>query len=193
MPMNKIQKVLLTAQGFIIAAFGMISPIYAVFVEQIGGGILAASGAVAAYSIATGVMVYIISKWEDHVKHLEKMMTIGYILSAIGFFGYIFVQNIYELIIVQILLGLSVAVRAPAFDAVYSKHLDHHHGVLQWGYWETMAYIVTALAALIGGYVANNYGFRMLFVVMFISSLIALLYSLKQKGKYSKMSPTQKK
>lgn len=178
--MKHILRTILIAQGFLIAAFAMFSPIYAIFVEKIGGGILSASSSVAAFSIATGVMVYIISRWENHVKHLDKMVRIAYALSAVGFLGYIFVQNIAQFILVQILLGLSVAIRVPALDTLYSRHTDRKRGISEWGNWESTAYIVSAFAALAGGYLAKMYGFRTLFVIMFISSIIALLSSWKR-------------
>ena len=178
--MKHVLKILLRAQGFIIAAFALFSPIYAIFVERIGGGILAASGSVAAYSIATGLMIYIISRWEDHVKHLEKMIRIGYALSALGFLGYIFVQNITQFIIIQVLLGLSVAIRAPALDTLYSRHIDHKKSASEWGDWETMVYIVSALAALIGGYIAKTFGFNTLFMIMFVFSVLSFFFSGKK-------------
>jgi len=178
--MKHILRTLLIAQGFLIAAFAMFSPIYAIFVEKIGGGILAASSSVAAFSIATGIMVYIISRWENHVKHLNKMVRIAYALSAMGFLGYVFVQNITQFILVQILLGLSVAIRAPALDTLYSRHTDRKKGVSEWGNWESMVYIVSALAALVGGYIAKTFGFNALFFIMFLCSAISFVFSGKK-------------
>mgnify|MGYP001573671818 CR=1 FL=1 len=178
--MKHVLKVLLRAQGFLIAAFAMFSPIYAIFVERIGGGILAASGSVAAYSIATGLMIYVISRWEDHVKHLEKMVRIAYALSALGFLGYIFVQNITQFIVIQVLLGLSVAIRAPALDTLYSRHTDHKKTVSEWGDFETMVYIVGAIAALVGGYIAKTFGFNILFMTMFLLSVVSFFFSGKK-------------
>ena len=179
--MKQIQKLLLLSQGFIISAFAMLSPIYAVFVEKIGGGILAASTASTLYSIATGIAVYFLSRWEDRIKHQEKLLRLGYFLSAVGFFGYLFVQNVYHLFILQVLLGLSVAIRVPAFDAFYSGSLDHNRRASQWGNWETMAYTVSAIAALAGGFIATTYGFKSLFVIMFLCSLVAFFFSWKKQ------------
>ena len=55
-----------------------------------------------------------------------------------------------------------------------------------WGIWEAMSYIVTAIAAIIGGYVANLFGFKTLFVIMFIISLFGTFKSISlfKKKKY---------
>jgi len=41
-----------------------------------------------------------------------------------------------------------------------------------------MGYIVGAIAALIGGYLATLYGFKILFLVMFLFSIIGFFTSL---------------
>ena len=49
-----------------------------------------------------------------------------------------------------------------------------------------MSYIATAIAALIGGHVADLFGFKVLFVIMFFVSLAASIKSLSlfRKKKY---------
>ena len=53
--MSKALKILLVTSGFVLLADAMIGPIYAIFVEQVGGNILTASTACAIYSIVVGL------------------------------------------------------------------------------------------------------------------------------------------
>ena len=53
--MKKELKILLTAYCFSTFAFSMLSPIYAIFVEEIGGGILEASYAIAIFTFISGL------------------------------------------------------------------------------------------------------------------------------------------
>ena len=158
-------------------AAGMFGPIYAVFVEQIGGDLLTAGGAYATYSIAAGILIFFISRRADHIKHQEKLVVAGYALSSIGFLGYLLIQTSLDLFIVQMILGLGQAINIPAFDGLYSKHLDRGKFVSEWGLWESSNYIVIAIAAIIGGYLANVFGFRFIFVIMLVISLIGLAVS----------------
>lgn len=73
-------KFLLLSDTWVTLALGMIGPIYAIFVEDIGGDILDASWAYFAFMITSGVVMYLISHWEDRVKHKEKLVTLGYCL-----------------------------------------------------------------------------------------------------------------
>jgi drug/metabolite transporter (DMT)-like permease len=75
--MNRTIKTLLATDSLFVLAAGMLGPIYAIFVERIGGDILEAGGAYAAFSLASGILIFLISKWEDHVRHQEKLVVIG--------------------------------------------------------------------------------------------------------------------
>ena len=95
-------------------AGGLFGPFYAVYVEDIGGDILIAGEAFAIFSISSGILIYFISKWGDHVKHTEKLLVFSRALTALGFLGYVFVSDIRGLFIVQIILGAAVAIGIPA-------------------------------------------------------------------------------
>jgi len=176
--MNKILKVLLLSSSISLLAAGLFGPIYAVFVEEIGGDLLTAGSAYAAFAISSGIIIFFISRWEDHIKHHEKMVVLGYGLGCVGFLGYLFVKNPFDLFLVQIILGAGVAIGTPAFDGLYSNHLDKGKFCSEWGLWESMDSIVAGISALAGGFIANTFGFRPLFIIMFIFSLIALITSL---------------
>ena len=171
-------KYLLFADSWASLAIGMIGPIYAIFVEQIGGDILDASWAYFTFMITSGVAMYLISSIEDKTKHKEKFVTLGYSLTALGCLSYIFVYNQATLLTTQIILGLSVAFGNPAYDALYSHYINKKEEASEWGSWEAMGYIVTAIAAIIGGYIASLFGFKTLFIIMFLASLLSIIISL---------------
>ncbi|EKE06880.1 MAG: hypothetical protein ACD_18C00249G0015 [uncultured bacterium] len=179
-------KILLISDSWINLSLGMIGPIYAIFVEEIGGDILDASWAYSVYMITAGVVMYLLSKWEDRAKHKEKFVVLGYALTSIACLSYIFVYNQATLLFTQVLLGLSVAILSPAFDAIYSHYVKVKEEASNWGLWEALSFIVTGLAAVIGGYMANMFGFRTLFIVMFVISLFGALNSIRlyNKKKY---------
>ncbi|MBC8494827.1 MFS transporter [archaeon] len=172
-------KFLLLSDTWATFALGMIGPIYAIFVQDIGGDLLDASWAFFAFMITSGILMYAISHWEDRFKHKEKLVTLGYILTALGCLSYFFVYSQGMLIITQIILGIAEAVQVPAYDALYSKYLEKKKASSQWGDWESMRYIATAIAAIAGGYFATIFGFRALFLAMFGISCISIITSLK--------------
>ncbi len=193
--MNKGLKVLLISDSLITLALAMVGPIYAIFVQQIGGDLLDASWAFFAFLLTSGIVVFLLGQWEDHIKHKEKFITLGYAFTALGCLSYVFVNSQLTLVLTQVILGLAEAVQLPAYDAMFTAYVDKKHSASEWSLWESLYYFMTAFGALIGGYVAKLFGFRHLFFAMFIISSIGVVYSLflfgnglKQKKKPSRKS-----
>jgi len=173
--MQKEVKMLLLTNGLILFAVGLFGPLYAVFVEEIGGDLLTAGLAYGLFAFSAGFLIFLVSKWEDRVKHQEKLIVAGYALQTLGFLGYLFVQSPLHLFIVQVVFGISLSISIPAYDGVYTRHLDKRKLASGWGAWEGMFWMVAGVSGVAGGYIANTYGFRTLFIIMFALSLIALL------------------
>ena len=176
--MRKGLKLLVLADAWATFALGMIGPIYAIFVERIGGDILDASWAYFAFTITAGITMYALSFWENHVKHKESLIVFSYGLISLGCLGYYFVYDQITLLGVQVILGLATAFLSPAYDALYSHYVNKREEASDWGLWESMGYVVGAVAAVAGGYVATLYGFKTLFLIMFLFALLGFLTSL---------------
>jgi MFS family permease len=176
---NKQIRILLVTNGLILIAGAMLGPIYALFVEKIGGDLLDASYAFGAYALAAGVTTLISGKYADKLKEGELVVVFGYGIMGLAFFGYILVNSIWSLLVIQILIGLGEAIYVPAFDAVYSKHLDGRKSGREWGAWESINYFTTALGAISGGFLVTLFGFNIMFVVMGLLSFASAVYILR--------------
>lgn len=175
---NKGLRILLVTNAMILVCSAMITPIYAFFIEDVGGDLLDASFAGTIFAVTAALTTFITGKLSDKVREGELFVVFGYSLIAIGYFLLIFVDSVGFLLMVQILLGLGEAVYSPPFDALYSKHIDQGRAGLEWGAWESTNYITIALGAFAGGIVANTFGFDFLFLVMGIISAFSAVYIL---------------
>lgn len=174
--LNTPLRILLITNSLVLLAGGMIGPIYALFVEDIGGDLLDASFAGAAFALAAGITTFISGKYTDRHDHKEMIVVLGYIVMGAGFFLYTMVNSMFMLLIVQVIIGFGEAIYLPAFDAVYSKHLDHNKEGQQWGAWESMYYFATAIGAAAGGYIVVYSGFNPMFVLMALLCFSSALY-----------------
>ena len=163
---NKAIKILLVTNGLILIAGAMLGPIYALFVEKIGGSLLDASAAFGVFALAAGITTLISARYSDKLKENELILVWGYAIMGLGFFGYTLVNSVWELLVVQVIIGLGEAIYVPAFDAVYSKHLDGKRCGREWGAWEATNYFTTALGAVSGGLLVTNLGFSAMFAIM---------------------------
>lgn len=122
--MHKVVKILITTSVFCNIAFALFEPIYAIYVEQIGGFILEAAMAMGLYSIVLGVTTVIIGKISDRGTIKNKLIVAGYGIGAIAFLGYYFVRNPFDLFVVQIVLGFGTALIDPGWNALFGRHVS---------------------------------------------------------------------
>jgi len=108
--MNLRLKLLLYASVFGNFSSALLGPIYALFVQSIGGSIIVASTSFAVYTIVFALSTTFIGKLEDSRFKKEKMVFIGYFLLTIGNLLFIFVQKAADLYLLQALMGVGVAI-----------------------------------------------------------------------------------
>lgn len=160
----------------ILLAGAMLAPIYALFVEQIGGDLMDASLAAGTFAFVAGITTLISGRYSDKLKEPELIIVSGYLLMSFGFLLYLFVDSIILLFIAQAIIGLGEAIYSPPFDAIYSKYLDGTKSGRQWGAWESTNYFTAVAGALVGGVIATAFGFKLLFVVMALLCLFSAGY-----------------
>lgn len=159
-------QILLRTNGLVLLAGAMFAPIMALFVEEIGGTLLDASFAGAVFAISAGLMTFVSGLFSDKVKETELVVVLGYGIMAAGFFGLAFASSVTMLLIAQVVIGFGEALYAPAFDALYSKHINRKTAGKDWGTWESMNYMTAAIGAVVGGLVVTQFGFSILFLSM---------------------------
>ncbi len=164
--LNRSLRILISVNTGMVFVVGIFAPFYAVFVQNIGGSIAWVGFSWALLSIVSGLLILLFINLEMKVKEQELLLALGYFLRGVVFLSYAFMTNLTELIFVQILWGVAAAIGVPAFDAVYQAHTTNEDAIVQWGGWEAMAQIATGVAALIGGFVIEGFGYQAVFLIM---------------------------
>ena len=165
----------------ILMAAAMLGPIYALFVEKVGGDLMDASIAGAIFAFVAGLTTLVSGKYSDKIKENELIIVLGYAIMGVGFLLYFWVTSVVFLFIVQAIIGLGEAIYAPAFDAVFSKHIDGHKSGTQWGAWEASNYFTTAIGAIVGGGLVTLFGFKTIFVIMAMLCFSSAIYIYRLK------------
>jgi len=173
---NRALAALLVSDSLYFASLAMYTPIFALFVQRINGGVIAASSAWSIMTFTTGITIYCIRSFGEKIKEGELLVSLGYLLAAISFWLLIFVQSVAWLYAVVVVLGIAHGIRAPMFDATYSKHLDKGQYVRQWGDWEVLFNVVSGFGALLGGLLVANFGFVVIFALMGLFSFVSSVY-----------------
>lgn len=112
----RMYKLLIYAYSCSCFAEGILLPIYAIFVQNIGGDILDASGAMGIFLITCGLATILIHRMKWSSKHKRFLLIGGRLIRLIGIIMYLAVASVGMLFITQIVIGLGNAMANPVFD-----------------------------------------------------------------------------
>lgn len=177
--MNKIAKILLVTESFWIFGSGLFLPIFAIFSQKVGGDILDAGIAAGLFLIVTATMEWPIGKFLDKFK--EKWFIVAdYFLEGFVFVGYIFVDNIWSLFVLQILLGIANAIGDPAWESLYDKNTGVKSSGRAWAYSHMYPGYFAAIGILAGSFLVKLYGFNLVFLLgagfSFLAGVLAIIF-----------------
>jgi len=170
--------VLLIVSGVFSFAFNMLSPIFAIFVEKIGGNLTTASNASAIFLAVYGLLTFIASKYENDLKEKELAIIWSQVILGLGYLLYFFCNGAAMLYLIQVILGIAEALYWPAFHALYAAHTDSKKSFTQWGFYDGLAYLFPSVGAALGGWLVAAYGFGSIFLVMAILSFLNAFFIL---------------
>jgi hypothetical protein len=186
MKINPLYKFLISSYSLSTFSEGILMPIYAVFVQKIGGDILDASGAIAIFFITEGIFTMLIHRFKWSNDHRTFLLVSGWVIWLLGIISYLFVANMLTLFLAQVLMALGNATADPIFYRELSENTDRRSKGFEWGFFEGIKVILDGVAALIGGVVATFWGFHFLILTMIGTatlSLVAILVYLYKKSR----------
>lgn len=179
---QQIVKILLVENTLFEFGAGLYGPIYAVFVGEIGGTVLTAGTAWAIFLISLGVFGFITSKFIDRLS-LKKATIATSIIHGFLIFGYVFVSQIWQLYLLQLLIGVIGAINFPVWDAWFTNMQKSERRGESFALLHATNNIGRGFAALGGGVIVFFVGFKTLFIIsgFFVLASSFLLLNLEEK------------
>lgn len=178
--MNVVVRMLIVSDVIWLTATGLLGPIFALFiVEFIDGGSAAVAGLAAAiYLVTKSVLQIPIASLIDRI-HGERddfwILFISTGLAALTVLLYLVVRTPLQLYAVQFLYGILLAAAYVPFMAIYTRHINRDKEATAWGVYFTMTDLSAALAATLGGILADTIGFRPLIALAAGAGVVAAL------------------
>lgn len=169
--MNKSLKILLGVNSIFVLAGNLLGPLYAVFIEGLGGSIAVVSGTWSVMLLTITIVNFVLIRYGDRVREHEYFLIAGFVLRGVAWIGFVFAHNLSVLIILQIIIGLGEAVGSTGFDAIMAEHLDKASHIRDYAVWKTISNLLAAFATLLGGAVVTLYGFIPMFYFMGVVAL----------------------
>lgn len=188
---NIVIRTLTLSDVFILSGFGLVSPIFAVFLTQnIKGGSVEVAGLAS--------MIFLLTKSIGQLPAAEIIdkirgerddfwaMLVGSIATSFIPLLYLLARAPIHIYLIQFLYGASQAFTFPSWMAIFTRHVDHKREGIEWGIYYTLVDVASAGSAAIGGVIANTLGFTPLFVSISAFSLVGsgwLLFSYRAMRK----------
>ncbi len=176
MKVNNLIKILTFSDVLIVSGWGLINPIFAVFLtQQIKGGNLELVGlSTAVYCILRSALQIPFARLIDSVKgEIDDfaLMAAGSAVMSLVPFLYFFATTNVQILLLQGLLGVSSAMVSPGWLAIFTRHIDKHIEAEEWGLYNAMVGLGGALTGALSGFLAEKIGFRPLFLIVGIVSV----------------------
>jgi MFS family permease len=167
--MNKRLWFLILSDVLILSSFGLIGPIFAIFITgNIEGGSLVNAGLASTIFLIVKASVQLpLSKFFiDKEKHKTHSLLFGTFLIISVPFMYLTADNISSIFMAQAVYGLGAACAYPAWFSLFTTYIDKKHKGFEYAIYTTSTGIGTAIAAYLGAQVADLLGFKYLFLLV---------------------------
>lgn len=161
-------------------AFGLLSPIFAVFVlKNIQGSDLKIIGlATTFYWVARTASTVPLSRFMDRTNGERDefyFIVLGtFIMSSVPLF-YLFASLPWHIYLIQFILGLANSMAVPAWRILFTDHIDRGRTGFEWSLEDIAIGVSIAISAYLGSVLADKFGFRVVFVLLAILGYIATL------------------
>jgi len=180
---NSVIKFLTISDILVVGGFGLLSPVFAVFVvDGITGGNVEVVGIAQMIFLLTSSLLQVpIALFIDKVKGEKDdflLLFWGTFLSSFIFFLYIFIETPVQLYIIQFAYGAISAFALPSWYAIFTRHVDKKHEGVEWGVYNTLVTLASAGTAGLSGFVAYRFGFDNLFIIVGVVTMIGSLFLL---------------
>lgn len=175
---NPVVKSFIISEGIIWSAWNFLAPVFAIFlISKVQGGSVELVGIAYSFHLIARVIVELAnSKYLSSCSDKKKLNTtiIGLSVMTFGYLGIAFSQNVLHVFIFYTLLGVGMGIAAPAKSSLFSTHLDKNREASEWGIYDAVIFIGMALSAALGGFIAKEYGFTVLFVLSAVVNLVGI-------------------
>jgi MFS family permease len=177
---NKVIKTLVAGDILFFSAFGLIGPIFAIFItQQISGATVATAGFAATINLLIRAALQMpIARYIDKHKGEKDdffLMVFGSLLVSIVPFLYLFIKTPIHLYLVQVVLGIGGSFANPGWYAIFTRHIDKEKEGTEWTLENVGVALAAAIAAAVGGIIAKQFGFQVLFMFVGILSFVGLV------------------
>lgn len=175
---NRVIRHLVISDFVFNFAFGLLAPIFAVFIlRDIQGGTLKVIGlATAFYWIARTATTVPLSKFMDRTDGERDefyFSIIGSFLIATVPLLYLFARLPWHLYLIQFIYGLANSMAVPAWRILFTDHIDRGKTGYEWSLEDIAIGVSVGISAYLGSVLAERFGFHLVLILLSVLGYVA--------------------
>ena len=179
---NKIIKTLIISDFFLNSGWGLMGPVFAIFIfKNIAVGSISEAAKIAGFSalffwVVKSILQIPIGHYLDK-NHGERddfwFMVIGTFMMAFVPLGYLFSSQPWHIYLLQIFYAVAASINFPSWSAIFTRHIDKGKEAFEWGTYSTISGIGIGIAGGIGGVLVAYFGFNAVFIFVSVFSVLS--------------------
>ena len=187
---NKVIKAIIYWDLYFNSAWGLVNPIFAVFVvRNITSGNVGKAAEVAGFA----ALIYWVLKSffqipigayldKNHGEHDDFLFTvIGTIICGLVPIGYIFAFLPEHIYLLQVCYAIGMSMLIPSSYAIFTRHIDKGKEAVEWSLDSTVLGFGAGITGALGGIIAGKFGFSAVFIIASVLNFVAALSFLAVK------------
>jgi len=184
---GRVVRYFILADLALFAGWGLVSPIFSVFIiEEVAGATLITVGIAAGlYWLVKSVLQLPVANYLDKRKgEVDDFYTLiaGLFIATFSAFLLVLVAEPWELFLVQIVHAIGFALYVPSWSGIFSRHLDGDRVSFDWALNSTALGISSGIGGFLGGLIASWLGFKAVFILAAFLSMFSALILLAAPG-----------
>jgi len=175
--LNKAIRILIYSDFLLQSGWGLIGPIFAIYITgQIQGSVASVGLVVATYWIIKSIIQPFFARYMD-IKKGEKddfnYLFISLIMANLVPLGYVFVNDMWQIFLLETIRAVAMAFAVPSWYAIFTRHIDKGWEAFTWSIHSTSFGFASGFAAAFGGIIATFLGFKIVFVLVSFFGLLS--------------------
>lgn len=182
---NKIIRTLITSDFFLNLGWGLVGPVFAIFIVQniaVGGisnAVRVAGFASLFYWMTKSVLQIPIGHYLDK-NHGEKddfwFMVIGEFIVGLVPLGFLVSSQPWHIYALQVFYAVGMSMAIPSWSAIFTRHIDKGKEALQWSLESVFLGTGAGIAGGVGGILASMFGFKLVFILVSLFSFVSVIF-----------------
>lgn len=175
---GRVIKHFILADLFLLAGWGLVQPVFSVYVlEKVEGATLVTVGSAAAiYWILKSILQLPVANFLDKTEGENddyRALVLSLLLGAVAAFSFILISQPWHLYLVEMFHAIAFALYVPAWSAIFSRHVDKDRVSFDWSLDSTVAGLSAGVSGFFGGVIASWLGFSGVFILAAALSLVS--------------------